>query len=132
MRRFFRAPLTWMIIAECAVVAALILVAWHAIAGAAGSSATGSLTFPPVSASPADSALPAGSGPVADGNTRGPMPGLSTGIDFWRLRLGSLNRDEAAFEALEWRITHAAMSAARDYLETVVLPAVKRAEGGGV
>ncbi len=132
MRRFFRAPLTWMIIAECAVVAALILVAWHAIAGAAGSSATGSLTFPPVAASPADSALPAAGGPVADGNTRGPTPGLSTGIDFWRMRLRSLNRDEAAFEALEWRITHAAMSAARDYLETVVLPAVKRAEGGGV
>jgi hypothetical protein len=121
-----------MIVAECGVVAALILVAWHVIAGAVGSNASGSLTFPPVAASPADGALPAASGPIADGNTRGPTPGLNTGINFWRLRLGSLNRDEAAFEALEWRITHAAMSAARDYLETVVLPAVKRAEGGGV
>jgi hypothetical protein len=32
---------------------------------------------------------------------------------------------------MEWRITHAVMEAARNYLETVVLPAVRHAEGGG-
>ena len=133
MRRLLRAPLLWMLLAEIAVVGALILVAWHAIAGASASGAPGpfSFPFPPATASPADSALPAAGVPVADANTRGPAPGLNLGIDFWRARLGSLNRDQAEFEALEWKLTHAVMDAARDYLETVVLPAVKRAETEG-
>jgi hypothetical protein len=132
MRNLIRAPLLWMVLAEIAVVSALILVAWHAIAGAPASGPPGPFTFPfaPVTASPADTALPAAGVPVADANTRGPAPGLNVGIDFWRSRLASLNRDQAEFEALEWRLTHAVMDAARDYLETVVLPAVRRAEGG--
>ena len=133
MRRLLRAPLLWMVLAEIAVVGALILVAWHAIAGASASGAPGpfSFPFPPATASPADSALPAAGVPLADAITRGPAPGLNLGIDFWRARLGSLNRDQAEFEALEWKLTHAVMDAARDYLETVVLPAVKRAETEG-
>jgi hypothetical protein len=133
MHRLVRAPLLWMVLAEIAVVGALILVAWHAIAGSSASGASGPFTFPipPATASPADTALPAVGVPVADGNTRGPAPGLNVGIDFWRGRLASLNRDQAQFEALEWRLSRAVMDAARDYLETVVLPAVKRAEGGG-
>jgi hypothetical protein len=127
-----RAPLLWMVLAEIAVVGALILVAWHAIADASASGAPGpfSFPFPPAAASPADTALPAAGVPVTGANTRGPAPGLNLGTDFWRARLGSLNRDQAEFEALEWRLTHAVMDAARDYLETVVLPAVKRAERG--
>ncbi|HEX9099484.1 MAG TPA: hypothetical protein VF956_08385 [Candidatus Dormibacteraeota bacterium] len=133
MRRLLRAPLLWMVLAEIAVVGALILVAWHAIAGAPASGVPGPFTFPfpPASASPADAAPPAVGVPVVDTNTRGPAPGLNVGIDFWRARLGSLNRDQAEFEAVEWKLTHAVMDAARDYLETVVLPAVKGAEGGG-
>jgi len=133
MRRLIRAPLLWMVLAEIAVVGALMLVAWHAIAGASTSGAPGLLPFPlsPATASPADTALPALGVPVVDANARGPAPGLNVGIDFWRGRLAGLNRDQAEFEALEWRLTHAVMDAARDYLETVVLPAVSRAEGGG-
>lgn len=133
MRRFLRAPLLWMVLAEIAVVGALMLVAWHAIAAASAPGAPAPFTFPfpPASASPADTALPAEGVPIADANLRGPAPGLNVGIDFWRVRLGSLNRDQAEFEALEWKITHTVMDAARDYLETVVLPAVRRAEGGG-
>src|SRR2546427_13262085 len=82
-------------------------------------------------APPADTALPAAGAPSAGANTHGPPPGLNVGIAFWRLRLGSLNRDEAAFEGVQWRITRAVMEAAGDYLETVVLPAVRHAEGGG-
>jgi hypothetical protein len=131
MRRLLRAPLLWMVLAEIAVVGALILVAWHAIAGAPASGVPGPFTFPfpPASASPADTALPAVGVPVAGAGTRGPAPGLNVGIDFWRARLGSLNRDQAEFEAIEWKLTHTVMDAARDYLETVVLPAVKGAEG---
>ncbi len=120
-----------MIVAECLVVGALLLVAWHAIAGAATSGQPPPLLFPAAEASPADTALPAPRAPVVNANTHGPLPGLNVGTAFWRLRLRSLNRDEAAFEALEWRISHAVMDAARDYLETVVLPAVRHAEGGG-
>jgi hypothetical protein len=133
MRRLIRAPLLWMLLAEIAVVGAVILVAWHAIAAASASGAPGPFTFPfpPATASPADTALPAVGVPVVDATARGPAPGLNVGIDFWRSRLSSLNRDQAEFEALEWRLTHAVMDAARDYLDTVVLPAVKRAEGAG-
>jgi hypothetical protein len=131
MHRLTRAPLTWMIVAECAVVGALILVAWHVIASASTQGPPVPFPFPAAEASPADTAMPALGVPVG-ANTRGPLPGLNVGIEFWRQRLRSLNRDEAAFEALEWRITHAVMDTARDYLETVVLPSVRHAEGGGV
>ena len=130
MHGLLRAPLTWMIVAECAVVVALILVAWHVLAGATGPGSASLLSLPPAAESPADGALPAAGVPVVGAPNRGPLPGLDLGIGFWRLRLGSLNRDEASFEALEWRITHAVMEAAHDYLESVVLPAVRRAEGG--
>lgn len=120
-----------MVLGECAVVGVLILVAWHALAGASASGPAVSFGFPPAAASPADSALPAAGVPVTGANTRGPSPGLNVGIDFWRSQLARLNTDQAAFEAVEWRITHAVMDAARDYLETEVLPAVKLAESGG-
>ena len=119
-----------MVIAEVAVVGALIVVAWHAFGSVTSSRAAAPLLFPQVVASPADTALPGAGVPVAEGSRRGPAPGLNLGIEFWRLRLGRLNRDEAAFEALEWRITHTVMSAAREYIDTVVLPAVRHAEGG--
>jgi hypothetical protein len=130
MRRLVRAPLTWMIVAECAVVGALLLVAWHVIAGVAAPGPQTPLVFPAVEASPAETALPE-AGVPAGANTHGPPPGLNVASAFWRLRLAGLNRDQAEFEATEWRITHAVMETARDYLETVVLPAVRRAEGGG-
>lgn len=120
-----------MIVAECAVVAALLLVAWHVIASAPAPVSGALLTMPPAEATPADTALPAAGVPAGGVNIHGPLPGLNVGVAFWRLRLGSLNRDQAAFEALEWRITRTVMDAARDYLETVVIPAVRHAEGGG-
>ncbi len=131
MNRLVRAPLTWMVVAECVVVGTLLLVAWHVIAGVSAPGQSAPLTFPAVEASPADTALPAAGAPAAGPNTHGPPPGLNVGIAFWRLRLASLNRDQAEFEGTEWTITHAVMEAARDYLETVLLPAVRHAEGGG-
>ncbi|HXL77640.1 MAG TPA: hypothetical protein VN985_03220 [Candidatus Eisenbacteria bacterium] len=131
MRKLVRAPLTWMIVAECVVVGTLLLVAWHVIAGVAAPGHAAPLSFPAVEASPADAALPSAGATSAGANTHGPPPGLNVGFAFWRLRLASLNRDQAELEAMEWRITHAVMEAAHDYLETVVLPAVRHAEGGG-
>jgi hypothetical protein len=120
-----------MVLVECAVVGALILVAWHAIAGASAWGPFAPFSLPPAAASPADTAVPAAGVPVTNAGSRGPAPGLNLAVDFWRLRLGSLNRDQAEFEALEWKLTHTVMDSARDYLETVVLPALRRAEGGG-
>lgn len=120
-----------MVLAECVVVGALILLAWHVVLGAAIPGAAAPLGLQQhAEASHDDSALPAVGVPVADPNARGPAPGLNVGIGFWRKHLGTLNRDEAAFEALEWKITHAVMDAARDYLDKVVVPAVRRAEAG--
>ncbi len=119
-----------MVVGECAVAGALILLAWHVVAGASISGAAAPFTLPAAEASPADTALPAVGMPIADPHTRGPLPGLNVGIGFWRSHLRALNRDEAAFEALEWRITRAVMDAVRGYVQSVVIPAVRRAEGG--
>jgi hypothetical protein len=129
MRNLLRKPLPWMVLAECAIVAALLLVAWHLIAN------------PPVfdSSVPAEVPAPAESGGVDAPVVPEPsgqsipqalplLPGLNLDASFWRLRLAELNRDQAAFEALEWRLVHSAIGAARRYVESVVLPAVTRAE----
>src|SRR5260370_11111748 len=118
MRRLVRAPVLWMVLVEVAVVGALILVAWHAIAGAPTSGPYAPFVLPPAAASPADSALPAAGVPVTDAGSRGPAPGLNLAVDFWRLRLVSLNRDQAEFEALECEITHTLIAPARASLAT--------------
>ena len=48
---------------------------------------------------------------------------------FWQTRLRELNRDQAYFEQLEWRIGHAAMDAVKRYLDSIVLPSLRRAAG---
>jgi hypothetical protein len=132
MRNLLRKPLPWMVLAECAIVAALLLVAWHLIAN------------PPVvdSRAPAEVASPGESGDAGVPVVPGPagqsepqalpsLPGLNFEASFWRVRLAELNRGQAAFEALEWKLVHSAMNAARRYVESVVLPAVTRAERRG-
>jgi hypothetical protein len=59
------------------------------------------------------------------------LPGLNVDSGFWRQRLAQLNREQATLAQLEWRIVHSAMDAARHYVQTVVLPAVQRAEHAG-
>ena len=128
MRNLLRKPLHWMVLAECAIVAALLLVAWHLIASP-----------PVISNVPAEVPAPAESGeagapvaPAPAGQSKHQavplLPGLNFEADFWRMRLAELNRGQAAFEALEWKLVHSAMAAARRYVESVVLPAVTRAE----
>ena len=127
MRNLVRKPLPWMVLAECAIVGALVMVAWHLVAA------------PPVQEVPAAPAAPAplqagdAAGPISAGvMARSParplLPGLNFDASFWRLRLAALNSGEAAFEALEWRFAHSAMNAAQRYVESVVLPSVARAE----
>jgi hypothetical protein len=129
MRNLLRKPLPWMVLAECAVVAALILVAWHLIANPPVPDSS----VPALVPSPADSGeagVPAVPGPVGQSTpkARPTVPGLNFEASFWRLRLAELNRGQAAFEALEWKLVHSAIGAARHYIESVVLPSVTRAE----
>ena len=127
MRNFFRSPLTWMVAAEIIVVAALIAVAWNVVA-----SANRPMVAPAVGEARAPT-TDSGSGvpQIPEVNlrpTKGPLPGLNLDPEFWRERLGSLNSDQVYLEQLEWRIVRNAELAVNQYLETVVLPAVRRAE----
>ena len=127
MRNLVRKPLPWMVLTECAIVAALILVAWHLVAASPGQEG------PAAPVAPAPAQAGDATGPIsADVTARPParplLPRLNLEASFWRLRLAALNSGEAAFEALEWRLVHSAMNAAQRYVESVVLPSLARAE----
>src|ERR1700674_5144011 len=128
MRNLLRQPLTWMVIAECVVVALLILVVWNVVATASvqhAAAAPAQAIDSPAAAS--DSPLPEVS--VGAGQARQvQLPGLNVDAGFWRSRLNQLSREQVFFEQLEWRIVRNAMDAAQGYLETVVLPSITRAQ----
>jgi hypothetical protein len=128
MRNLLRQPLTWMVIAECIVVMLLVIVVWNVVAAASSQH---------VIAAP----IPAVDSPAATVNTPLPdpaqaarkavpaqLPGLNLSAGFWRIRLSQLNREQVFFEQLEWRIVHNAMDVVQGYLETVVVPSIRRAE----
>src|SRR5256885_4706892 len=127
MRRLIRTPLTWMVVVEIAIVGTLAVVAWNVF-----ESATRPVAAAPVLAPP--DANPEASPPLPDlpllspQHQLGPLPGLSVDPGFWRERLAQLNGDQVDLEQLEWRIVHSAEDTVKQYLETVVLPAIERAE----
>jgi hypothetical protein len=129
--RFFRRPIVWMITAEVVVVAALVGVAWHEFAGATGGPAAIILPSESPQADAAQPSIPADAltPPVPAANPR--LPGLNVDPAFWRERLSGLNQAEAQFEALEWRIVRSAMDTVQRYVDTVVIPAIERAEKQG-
>lgn len=119
-----------MVLAEVCVLAALFGVTLHVLAGARHDSLP-PLVLPP--ATPAqDSSVPGISPDVLTPPTPSGaelLPGLNVDPAFWRARLAGLNEAEAQFEALEWRIVHSALDTVERYIDTVVVPAVERAEG---
>jgi hypothetical protein len=130
MRRVLAKPLTWMVVAEIVVVTALVGVAWHLVAGVARPAVP--LVLPAVTGAPLDTAAPDVSPDAVnppDPTTAPLLPGLNVDPAFWRVRLAALNGAEAQVEALEWRIVHSAMDTVRRYVDSVVVPAVERAEG---
>lgn len=129
MRNFLRSPLTWMVFAELIVVAALIAVAWTIVSAASRPGLASPVVALPDASSDAASPLP--ELPVIAPGSRGPLPGLNLDSRFWRARLAQLNYDQAVFVEVEWRLIHSAMDAVRHYLETLVLPAIERAERAG-
>jgi hypothetical protein len=128
MRNLLRKPLPWMVLAECAIVGALVVVAWHLVANPPVTR----VPFPTPAASTPDEGSLEGPGSTVVNTQRkptpAPAPGLNVDATFWRLRLAELNRGEASFEALEWKLVRSAMDAAHRYVESVVLPSVARAE----
>lgn len=130
MRKWIGSPLTWFVIAEVLVVGALGIVVWHVIQSATRPVlASPALQAPDVVGDP--SPPPPDLTAIRNSSQRGPRPGLNLDSAFWRQRLAQLNRDQVYLEQLEWRIVHNAMDVANRYVETVVLPAVRHAEGGG-
>jgi hypothetical protein len=120
-----------MILAEFMVVTALVAVAWHVLAGANVAAVPLVLRAP---ASPVDTAAPLPSaGVLFPPSPSSPrlLPGLNVDPWFWRQRLAALNAAETQIEALEWRVVHSALDTMRRYIESVVIPAVQRAEGHG-
>ena len=130
MFKWIRNPLTLMVVVELVVVSLLIVAAWNVIGAAAKPAlASPALQWPGSSAEPSRPAPPDISGKKSE--QRGPLPGLNLDSSFWQQRLRQLNRDQAYFEQLEWRIVHAAMDTIKRYLETVVLPSIRHAEHAG-
>jgi hypothetical protein len=114
-----------MVVVECVVVGALVIVAWQMVVSPPAQ------RLAPIAATPrADSGdgLPLTPGVAKPKAARAQVPGLNVDPSFWRLRLADLNRGQAAFEALEWRLVRSAMTAAHRYVESVVLPSIARAE----
>ena len=127
--RLARRPLAWLVMAEIAVCAALVLTAAHLVAAAAAGpqAGGGGIAVPPfAAASAAPAPAPAVSAAAGAALPHG-RPGLGTGGAFLGGLLDGLNRDEAAFEQAEWAALQALSGAIRVYVEKVMLPAVEKA-----
>ena len=132
MRNLLRKPLPWIVICECAIVAALAMVAWHMVASRPASPVSGVLAAGPAAAlgrptGPAHQTTAGKDAAPVDAS----LPSVNLAPGLWRQSLGDLNLGETSFEQLEWRIVHAGMDAARRYLKSVVMPALARAEDSG-
>jgi hypothetical protein len=105
----------------------LLALAWHILHSRQA-------PLPPVAemrVSPAPTASPASALPtaVAKPSPRPtPQPGLATGLPTWIAQLEFINRDQAALQKAEWNLAQALVRAIRDYIEKVVLPAIKRVQ----
>jgi hypothetical protein len=130
MRNLIRSPLTWLVAAEIVVVGAIVAVAWSVAASAGHTPVSLPIAEAPQATDDPGSTLPE-LPQVNNPAARGPLPGLAVDPGFWRQRLGNLNGDQAYLEQLEWQIVRSAEDAVNRYLETVVLPAISRAEHAG-
>ena len=115
----------WIVLGEIVVMFALFVVSWrvyqaHRPVASAGAAIPTALA--PAAGSPLPSpALPS----LRPRPTATPAPHQLLGFP---IDIGQLNRDQAALERGEDDVLQRIVRAARGYLETVVLPAVRRAE----
>ena len=126
MKARLRQPLFWIVVVEVIVMFVLFAVSWrvylaHRPVASAGV-AVPSLPASPPAATPRAAPL----APVTARPSPGPAPlRKPAGVP---IDLGALNRDQAGLEQAEDAILIRLVRVTRDYLETVVLPAVRRAE----
>jgi hypothetical protein len=131
MRRVFGNPVLWMVAAEIVVVGGLVGVTWHELAGARAAPPAMVVAAPSAPEDTSAPSVPADALVPPDPSSLPLLPGLNVDPAFWRDRLVGLNGAEAQFEALEWRIVHSALDTIHRYVDTVVLPALERAEKRG-
>lgn len=128
MQRLIRRPITWMIAAEVCVVAVLVIVTWQLLASAHGSDLP-ALILPAASPlSDAQASIPPDALTPPSPTALPLLPGLNVDPAFWQRRLEGLNGAEAQFEALEWRLVGSALDSMQRYIDSVVIPSVRRAE----
>jgi hypothetical protein len=127
-----RQVLGLLVAGELAVVGGLVVAAWHVwqenhppAAGGAAVSPPSSLP-PPRGGPPRPSPSATVAAPLQP--TAAPTPGLRTDPMFLGQATLDINREEAAFQQLEWRIVQGATDGTRAYIQRVVLPAISRAQ----
>ncbi|MDQ6771910.1 MAG: hypothetical protein M3024_02810 [Candidatus Dormibacteraeota bacterium] len=138
-----RRPLTFLVLAELAVLGALGFIAWGvwhpgldsarsvattppsgALRPAPSPGARGALNRPgPQLPGPAGAAAPTPKAP-------GPTPGLARNPAFLSSQLHRLNGDESALYTAEWRVVGLATTAIRNYIANVIVPLVDRSSRG--
>lgn len=131
-----RGPLPWLLALEAIVLVALAICGWRLVTDRLGPpaspppAATARLPLATPKSLARPSAVPAPpaptpSAPGAEGRRNGPA--LSFDPLFWREHLTQVNRDESAWENVEWRVVQAVEAFARAYVDAVVIPAVQNA-----
>lgn len=139
-RLLFRPPLVWVMIADCILVAATVVLTLHVWQGRhpSAQAAAQVAAAPPIS-HPSASGLAAGNGqlrppvspspaPAGPAPSTGPLPGTRTDPAFLSRQMVELNRAEAMLADLEWRMTKALVDGMQYYIEHVVLPGIERSE----
>ena len=121
-----RQPLFWIVLAEVVLMFVLFAVAWR-VYEAHRPAASAGFPLPPSSASPPAAAptqrpSPPPSRPSPTPGVAGRKPAL------FPVDLAALKRDQASLERAEDAVFVELIRSARGYLETVVLPAVRRVE----
>jgi hypothetical protein len=122
----FRPPLLWLVVAETIVVLATGLLAWHTWESRQVPLPPAVAQFPGAFQPPPSAAAP--SAPPGSRSQPVATPGIATDPAFLGHQLTELNRVEASFESLEWRVTKAIADAIQAYADRVVLPSIDRAE----
>jgi hypothetical protein len=129
-----RKPLFVLVVLEILLVLGVVAAAWHVWQSRQYPSApaVGALPAPRPTLDNGPARLPSPSSNPAAGSPRSPAAAPKSGLridaEFLTRQLRDVNREQAALEALEWRLVRAAMQGMKSYLEGVVLPLVERAE----
>jgi hypothetical protein len=120
-----RQPLFWIVLGEIVLMFALFVVSWR-VYQAHRPVASAGAAIPTALAPAAGSPLPSSALPSP--RPRPTATPVLRALSGFPIDVGQLNRDQAELERAEDALLVRIVHAARGYLETVVLPAVRRAE----